>query len=141
MAIPLRAVFDAHMVLAATVRSKDGTEAIRLFALAAIYHGALAAAIALFIILSMPAKADPSNGLACFCGGCIPLDDMGDETCNEIPDCSGPTNPSCNDWCINRGDEYGLVERDTDGACGKNSDKHYLRSYSKPRMRLVQPPN
>jgi transposase len=40
MAIPLRADFDAQMVRAAARRSKDGPQARRLLALAAIYEGA-----------------------------------------------------------------------------------------------------
>ena len=40
MAIPLRADFDAQMVRAAAKRSKDGGQARRLLALAAIYEGA-----------------------------------------------------------------------------------------------------
>jgi transposase len=40
MPIPLRADFDAQMVLAAAKRSKDGAQARRLLALAAIYEGA-----------------------------------------------------------------------------------------------------
>lgn len=40
MAIPLRAVFDARMVRAAAKVSKDGSQARRLLALAAIYDGA-----------------------------------------------------------------------------------------------------
>lgn len=40
MAIPLRADFDAQMVRAAAKRSKDGAQARRLLALAAIYEGA-----------------------------------------------------------------------------------------------------
>src|ERR1700719_2282903 len=40
MPIPLRADFDARMVRAAARRSKDGPQARRLLALAAIYEGA-----------------------------------------------------------------------------------------------------
>jgi len=40
MPIPLRADFDAQMVRAAAKRSKDGAQARRLLALAAIYEGA-----------------------------------------------------------------------------------------------------
>src|SRR5271154_658964 len=40
MAIPLRADFNARMVRAAARRSKDGPQARRLLALAAIYEGA-----------------------------------------------------------------------------------------------------
>src|ERR1700756_2435815 len=40
MSIPLRADFDAQMVRAAAKRSKDGAQARRLLALAAIYEGA-----------------------------------------------------------------------------------------------------
>ena len=40
MPIPLRADFDAQMVRAAARRSKDGAQARRLLALAAIYEGA-----------------------------------------------------------------------------------------------------
>src|ERR1700723_2518629 len=40
MPIPLRADFDARMVRAAAKRSKDGPQARRLLALAAIYEGA-----------------------------------------------------------------------------------------------------
>ena len=40
MPIPLRADFDAQMVRAAARRSKDGPQARRLLALAAIYEGA-----------------------------------------------------------------------------------------------------
>src|SRR5246127_4753239 len=39
MSIPLRADFDAQMVRAAAKRSKDGAQARRLLALAAIYDG------------------------------------------------------------------------------------------------------
>src|ERR1700682_651063 len=40
MPIPLRADYDAEMVRAAAKRSKDGPQARRLLALAAIYEGA-----------------------------------------------------------------------------------------------------
>ena len=40
MPIPLRADFDARMMRAAAKRSKDGPQARRLLALAAIYDGA-----------------------------------------------------------------------------------------------------
>ena len=40
MPIPIRADFDARMVRAAARRSKDGPQARRLLALAAIYEGA-----------------------------------------------------------------------------------------------------
>ena len=40
MPIPLRADFDAQMVRSAARRSKDGPQARRLLALAAIYEGA-----------------------------------------------------------------------------------------------------
>ena len=40
MPIPLRADFDARMMSAAAKRSKDGAQARRLLALAAIYDGA-----------------------------------------------------------------------------------------------------
>jgi transposase len=40
MPIPLRADFDARMVRAAAKQSKDGAQARRLLALAAIYEGA-----------------------------------------------------------------------------------------------------
>jgi hypothetical protein len=40
MPIPLRADFDARMVRPAARRSKDGPQARRLLALAAIYEGA-----------------------------------------------------------------------------------------------------
>ena len=40
MPIPLRVNFDARMVRAAARRSKDGPQARRLLALAAIYEGA-----------------------------------------------------------------------------------------------------
>ena len=41
MPIPLRADFDAQMVRAAAKRSKDGAQARRLLALAAIYEGVI----------------------------------------------------------------------------------------------------
>jgi hypothetical protein len=40
MPIPLRADYDAEMVRSAAKRSKDGPQARRLLALAAIYEGA-----------------------------------------------------------------------------------------------------
>lgn len=40
MAIPLRTDFDAQMTRAAAKRSRDGSQARRLLALAAIYDGA-----------------------------------------------------------------------------------------------------
>ena len=40
MPIPLRADYDAEMVRAAAKRSKDGPQARRLLALAAVYEGA-----------------------------------------------------------------------------------------------------
>jgi transposase len=46
MPIPLRADFDAQMVRAAAKRSKDGAQARRLLALAAIYEGATRTAAA-----------------------------------------------------------------------------------------------
>lgn len=42
MPIPLRTDSDAHMVRAAARRSKDGGQARRLLALAAIYEGGVA---------------------------------------------------------------------------------------------------
>ena len=41
MPIPLRADFDAQMVRSSARRSKDGPQARRLLALAAIYEGAM----------------------------------------------------------------------------------------------------
>ena len=48
MAIPLRADFDADRVRAVAKRSKDGPQARRLLALAAIYDGARRAEAARF---------------------------------------------------------------------------------------------
>jgi hypothetical protein len=45
MPVPLRADFDARSVRAAAKRSKDGPQARRLLALAAIYEGTEAAKI------------------------------------------------------------------------------------------------